>query len=388
MRRRGTTRSARPARTVVAAAAVGWLAVLAGCSSATTPGGRTAAATAPGRSSPPELSRSELAAGADHACVVPGSGRPKVAWAQLRNPVLSYPDAAVKDQAIVWADGRWHLLFSYVTGSTPNPSGQRWDIATATSTDLRHWSAPSPWSEQPGGMASPDIVRDPAGTYVVTYDSPPGEQGATQAKLYYRTSTDLEHWSPPHPLALALHPQPAVRMIDGALAWTGHGLILGYKVGTTSQAQAFEIAWSPSGSIGGPWTVVGRPAISVYGDTFENYEFVMADGTWRLVATSNTLDQPWMFSLQGDPADATSWLDWVDGAQLQVPGAPWDTGNGVSSLGFEHANSAFLCDATASDGYFYLTYAGSSELTAFGGWGHAKIGIARSTDLVHWEVPG
>jgi hypothetical protein len=55
---------------------------------------------------------------------------------------------------------------------------------------------------------------------------------------------------------------------------------------------------------------------------------------------------------------------------------------------YEHANSVFLCDAQASDGYYYATYAGSDELTAFGGWGHAEIGIARSRDLVHWQVPG
>ena len=43
---------------------------------------------------------------------------------------------------------------------------------------------------------------------------------------------------------------------------------------------------------------------------------------------------------------------------------------------------------TPAPGYYYVTYAGSSELTRFGGWGHAEIGIARSTDLVHWQVPG
>ena len=56
--------------------------------------------------------------------------------------------------------------------------------------------------------------------------------------------------------------------------------------------------------------------------------------------------------------------------------------------GYEHANSAFLCDASAlAGGYYYLFYAGSNELTRFDGWGHAKIGVARSTDLVHWQVP-
>ena len=39
---------------------------------------------------------------------------------------------------------------------------------------------------------------------------------------------------------------------------------------------------------------------------------------------------------------------------------------------YEHANSAFLC--VGPQGEDYLTYAGSTELTQFGGWGHARIG--------------
>jgi hypothetical protein len=325
-----------------------------------------------------------VAPGADHACVVPGGPHPVVAWSRLHNPLLAEPHAAVKDQALIWSSGRWHLLFSDVTNASPTPGAQRWDIATAQSSDLVHWSAPRPWSEQPGGMASPDVVRAPDGTFVVTYDSPPGENGPVQAKLYYRTSRDLVHWSGPHPLAPHLYPTPDVRMIDAALAWTAYGLMLAYKVGTTSQAQAFEIARSASGSVAGPWQVVGRPDIRLYGDTVENYELLTIGGVWHLVATSNTLDQPWIFTLAGSPDVPADWLHWVDGAQLQVPSEAWNTGTGISSVGFEHANSAFVCQDGAT---FYLTYAGSTDLTSYGGWGHAAIGIARSSDLVHWQEP-
>jgi hypothetical protein len=322
----------------------------------------------------------------DHACIVQGIQSAEIDWAQLRNPILAYPDAAVKDQALVWADGTWHMLFSYVTGDTTVAGQEHWGIATSESRDLRTWSEATPWTEQPGGMASPDIVRSPSGTFVVTYDSPPGETGPTQAKLYYRTSSDLVHWSAPHPLAPNLYPSPVVRMIDPALAWTGGGLVLAYKVGTTSQSQAFEIAWSKSGSLSGPWTVVGRPDISIYHDTVENYELLSVKGAWHLVTTSNTLDQPWIFTLSGPPTNPSSWLHWVHGYELGVPSEAWNTGSGISSVNYEHANSAFLCQDTA-DGYEYLTYAGSPELTRFGGWGHAEVGIARSKDLVHWTVP-
>lgn len=317
-----------------------------------------------------------------------GPGTPAVAWSRLSDPILSEPDAGVKDQAIVWAGGRWHMLFSEVTDDAALRGGVRWNVASATSTDLLEWSKPVPWPAQPGviGVASPDIVRSPTGTFVATYDSGPGEAGGGQSKLYYRTSVDLTHWSVPHRLARSLAPGASDRMIDPALAWTGHGLILGYKSGTAHQH--FEIAWSRSGSLAGPWVSVGRPDISLYGDTVENFEFLTVGGRWRLVATSNLLDQPWMFALAGNPDVPASWLHWTSGTELHIPGQAWDTGTGISSVGYEHANSVFLCDAHARGGYYYATYAGSDELTQFGGWGHAKIGIARSTDLVHWQVPG
>ncbi len=349
--------------------------------------------------------------GADHQCIVGGaSPAPRVAWGQLRNPILSEPNAGVKDQALVWADDEWHMLFSYVTGDVTTKGAESWNIASATSPDLSHWSAPSPWPVQAGvvGVASPDIVRSPSGTFVATYDSNPDVGSGAQSKLYYRTSTDLTTWSPPEPLALSLHPAPGDRMIDAALAWTGHGLILGYKYGTATgtTSQHFEIAWSPSGSLRGPWSYVGRPDIVVHGDTVENLEFVAVAGRWHLVATSNTFDQPWMFTLSGDPTKPSSWLHWSRARMLVIPGQSWDTGPGVSSVGFEHANSVFLCDARigsgdsngtsgtsgsgtpTATGYYYATYSGSDELTRFGGWGHAEIGIVRSTDLVHWQTPG
>lgn len=322
----------------------------------------------------------------DHACIVQGSTKPEVAWSKLQNPIVAYPNAAAKDQALIWADGAWHMLFSYVTNDTTIAGLEHWGIATSHSFDFRHWSPPSPWSDQPGGMASPDVVRSPSGVFISTYDSPPGERGPKQAKLYYRTSSDLEHWSLPHPLAPNLHPSPAARMIDPALAWNGNGLILAYKVGTTTQPQAFEIAWSKSGSLAGPWTVIGQPDIKIYNDTLENYELLSLKGSWHLVATSNTLDQPWIFTLSGSPKNPSSWLHWVGGYQLQVPSETWNTGAGLSSVNYEHSNSAFLCQDT-SDGYEYFTYAGSQDLSRFGGWGHAEIGVARSKDLEHWTVP-
>jgi hypothetical protein len=307
-----------------------------------------------------------------------------IPWSTLRNPILSYPDSGAKDVGVRLVNGAWHLLFSSVTGTGD------WHIGSAVSTDLHNWSKLAVWPGQAGtqGLASPDITQAPDGTYVVTYQSDPGDIGGS-AKLYYRTSRDLTTWSAAKPLARALHPRADDRMIDGALAFVGSGVILGYKYGVTNgtEKQAFEIAYSASGSLDGPWTLVGRPSISQFGDTFENYEFFQIDGRWRLIATTNTLDRPYFATLAGSPDEPRSWLDWTGGRVLDIPAEPWNSAPGPSSVTHEVANAIYLCNARALDGYYYVFYAGSEELTAFGGWGHAKIGVARSTDLVHWAVP-
>ncbi len=354
-------------------------ACLSACGGTGSAGGASGAA--PQRASPQTVP----AGYDDHACIT-GGGHPAIAWSRMQNPILSYDTTAAKDQALLWAGGRWRMLFSSVYQTPGDPD--HWSIASATSADLTSWTVPAVWPAQAGtlGVASPDVVRAPDGLYVATYTSVPKEVSG-EAKLYYRTSRDLVTWSQPQRLLSNVHTRAGDRLIDPALAYTGNGLMLGYKYGRKDGSQSFEIAWSPNGSLRGPWRYVGRPDIVVNGDTIENYEFVPVDGVWRLVATSNELDQPWIFRLAGNARVPSGWLRWSRGYQLAVPQESWNQGPGISSVGYEKANSAYLCDARAVDGYFYLTYAGSDELGQFGGWGHAKVGIARSTDLVNWQVP-
>ena len=61
-------------------------------------------------------SRVVVAPGHDHDCIV---GRPPRAidWTALRNPVLSYRDHGVKDQALQWSGGEWHMLFSELSAT-------------------------------------------------------------------------------------------------------------------------------------------------------------------------------------------------------------------------------------------------------------------------------
>ena len=238
-----------------------------------------------------------------------GTPPASIDWSALTNPILSFPTVGVKDQALQWSGGEWHMLYSDMTATKAAPH-VRFAVAVSSSPDLRHWTAPRIIAQN---AASPDIVRSPSGTFIVTYQTPQG--------LAYRTSStaSLRSWSAAHPLGRGL----AHRMIDGALAFTGNGVILGFKAGTTTQH--FEIAWAPS--LSGTFRLVGRPDIVLYNDTVENYEFVTVDGAWDLVATSNTLDQPFLFTLgPGDPTSPSTWLHWSAGRQLSVPSQPFNSG--------------------------------------------------------------
>jgi len=312
------------------------------------------------------------------------SGTGRIAWRQLHNPILSFPTVGIRDPSIRLVGGQWHLFFTTVVGNTP-----QWGLAQSASADLRQWSAPVSWTQSGvQGLASPDVTRRPDGTYVAVYQSDPGETDPPgQDKLYYRTSADMRQWSTPRRLMPGLHAAPSDRLIDAALAWTDHGLMLGYKFGIKDGTQHFEIAWSPSSSLDGPWIYVGRPNITVYGDTSENYQFQRIDGVWDLLATSNTLDRPWLFTLHGNPNDAKGWLSWSGGRELQVPAEHWNFAIGVNSINYERSNGAYLCDARKIDGHFYLFYFGTNELRSYGGWGHTFLGVARSTNLVTWNAP-
>jgi hypothetical protein len=316
---------------------------------------------------------------------LPHPGEARVVWTDLGNPILSSPAYAVKDPALVALDGGWMMLFSRVDRSGT------WRVGMARTKDLRVWSGIGTMPHDPAtsGEASPDVTRAPDGSYVVTYQSFPYDRDGGEAKLYARTTTDFRSFSAPIRLAANLHNGPAERLIDPALAWSPAGLLLGFKLGTTtgSEQQHFEIARSTTGTLAGPWELIGRPHISVYGDTIENYQFVHVDDRWILLATSNVLDRPELFHLNGDPSRPSAWLDWSPARELRVPQERWNPGQGITGTTYEHANCAFLVDRRSVDGHFYLVYEDAPEMSSFDMQGHGVLAIARSTDLVHWTVP-
>ena len=81
-----------------------------------------------------------VAPGQDHACIV-GTPPASVDWSALTNPILSFPTVGVKDQALQWSGGEWHMLYSDMTATKAAPH-VHFSVAMSSSPDLRHWTAP------------------------------------------------------------------------------------------------------------------------------------------------------------------------------------------------------------------------------------------------------
>jgi hypothetical protein len=290
-------------------------------------------------------------------------------WAAVRNPILGFEELAIKDAFLVEHAGTWHLGYSEISDQP-----FRFRLGFASSPDLREFET-APTLDQPetGGLASPNVVRAPDGRYVMTYNSHTRDVGATLNKLYYRTSLDLVTWSEPARFHIGGADGDQERLIDGALAFTETGVFLAFK-----REQQAHLAHAPS--LDGPWTLVGR----LEPTNLENCQFLQIDGVWHLLATTiPLLHAPALHRLDGDAQDPSAWLQWSLVRELEIPAQAWNDG---PFLDHERANASYLVDRRASDGFFYLLYAGSTDLSSFEGRGHSSLGLARSVDLETWEA--
>jgi hypothetical protein len=312
-----------------------------------------------------------------HNCFDTAKPPPPIPWATLRNPVYA-PDHMVKDPALRGVDGEWHLFVS-----------ERWDgkegarHPVVSSTDFRTWKP----VESFDGIAldSPDVTRGSDGAFTITSQEP-GSSGAPWI-VYRRQPTIAGPWDTS--TEMLGDPFPGVRMIDGAIAYGPSGLIAIAKRGERDEVpQTPEVFFTPSNNLDGPWEHVGTANLG----WTENFQFLLIDGTWHVLVTTIPIHEPTLFTLDGDPAASKSWLRWKKVRSFDIPGEAWNSPRqgqaaGRAGVTYERANSAYLCDTRTLDGFWYLIYAGSDELTTHEGRGLARIGVARSRDLVRWEVP-
>ena len=287
----------------------------------------------------------------------------------------------VKDLAVMHEKGRWYVYAS-----------ERWepskteDRKAVWSPDLVAWQGVE--STRGEEFNSPDITRQSDGTYVMTHQRTVANGLAMVDRIVISTARSLDGpWSQAREIGEELF--PGQRLIDGAIASTQQGLFLIAKRGDRSLVpQIAEMFHSPSGDVQGPWQHLGSADIG----WTENFQFISIDGTWHLLATTIPVHRPALFKMTGDQTSPSAWLRWTKVGDLEVPAEQWnspsegpDTNPG---FGFERANSAYLVDERGTDGFFYLFYAGSTELATHDGRGLARIGVARSRDLRTWFAAG
>lgn len=285
-------------------------------------------------------------------------------WASLKNPVYQRDHWSVKDASMIYHEesATFYLFFSAFFEEDGKISSH---VASVKTKDFKTFSEPLfVWSgSEVGrkGLAAPEVFRD-GDRFVLTYNSW-GDKFLKPNQLFFATSPDLEHWEKHRPLAKDL--TRGKRAIDAAMIRYNGKYILNYKTGRLFQKSRI----ATSDSLSGPWTYLGRPIR----EWMENGELLVIGSELHLMMTGEG-HFPYLSKLLSD-----DFLHWSTPEVLTVPAEAFNT--------LDRANSGHLKDWRGHDGYFYLLYAGTTEGNSYLGRGDNKLGLARSKDLVNWEVP-
>jgi len=265
---------------------------------------------------------------------------------------------SLKDPALVWQGGWFYLYCSAFYG--PNWS----KIMGFRSKDLARFERlPIDWGSGSDGWCSPDIVKV-GQEWVMTlqsWDGAPVRESWNQ--VFYKTSSDLQNWSAPHPLAADL--TAGKRAIDAAVAKNGASWYAVYK-----EAQTPRLA--TASNLSGPWTQLPDP----FSCWAENYQFMKIGGAWHVIAT--LLDhRQGMAKMVGTGDRPEDWSSWAEFTLFDTP-----IRQGLNSSMV--ANASCLLDHRENSGWWYRAFC-CSDQPPRGNLGYS-LGLARSKDLKDWEL--
>ena len=301
-----------------------------------------------------------------------------IQWSELKNPIYQHVNWSTKDACMTYNDSTFYVFFSaffYDEGR------ERSHVSAVKTEDFKTFSDPLfIWDGKDDGwigMCSPNITRI-GDTYYLTYNSwGDDHSNGMPNQLFLATSKDLENWEKHIPLArnITIDEEGAPRRaIDAAITYANDKFYLVWKAKQTPQ-----IAVSTN-ITGDSWRTLGRPTE----EWFENAEFIDINGKWYLLVTARGPKPerdhlPTLIPMLGDGVEDSDWLGWGEFTFLNIPEESFNTDN--------RANASFLADWRHRDGYFYLLYAGRTENKSHAGRGDNKLGLARSMDLITWEIP-
>ena len=317
-----------------------------------------------------------------------GGVEPMIDFARLRNPVHDREGWSIKDAAMLERDGVFHLFCSAFF----EHEGQvRSHVVHVTTRDFRDYSEPLfLWNGMEDGwigMCSPS-VREHDGEVYLFYNSW-GDKDRKPNQLFFARTTDLVKWEKHIPLAANL--TAGARAID-AEGWFANGKVYvlfkqraRWEDGRLGDRTRLAVADAPHREFAYPgdgFVEFLMPDGKPNGNIHENYCLFEVDGQMHVLTTDYrpAVHAPYIYRMAGGATRDENWLRWDSGFKLAVPVERFNTNH--------NANAAFLADWRRRDGYFYLLYAGRTEGESFARRGDNRLGLARSTDLMHWEVPG
>lgn len=286
----------------------------------------------------------------------------------LKDPRLLIGDAetAYRDPACVYADGAFHLFFTYVDDSCGGPY---LFLGESVSADLEHWSPVrllTPRDKSLNYSSPGNIVRD-GNDWVIcfqTYCRENGEKyGNKNSRLYTMRSSDLKNWSEPKLLKVKgddVSFDEMGRMIDPYLLKKGNEWWCFYKQNGVSYSTSPDLEH---------WTFIGHT------DAGENSCVLpYRDGYRMFSSPANGIRVM-------DSDDLIHWHRAMD--DLTLGQKEWDWAQGRLTAGFVMENT----ERAALPRYIMFFHASlcSEEITFDN---HASIAIAFSDDLQTWVWPG
>lgn len=287
-------------------------------------------------------------------------------WSNLKNPVYYHPDWSVKDACMMHHEGYFYLYFSaffYDSGR------ERSHVVSVRTKDFKTFSEPlfiwSGMEQEWIGLCSPDI-RKIDDTWILTFNSW-GDKDGQPNQLFYATTKDLIRWSEMKPLAKNI--TDGVRAIDAAIIPFNNKIYLVWK---RVQEPLIAVGDSLNDT---NWEILGRPLKP----WFENGQFFEVDGKVNMIITAGA-HLPSLTRMVENGNKNQDWLIWEELRNILLPVEEFNS--------FQTSNAASIIDWRAHDGYFYLIYAGKTEGISHSRRGDNKLALARSKDLMNWEIPG
>ena len=272
---------------------------------------------------------------------------------------------AFRDPAVAWKDGVFRLYCTYV--ETEADGAVYMYTAMLRSTDLVHWDPPKKLTPRDRSLnySSPGNIIEADGAYIMclqTYPRENGEKyGNARSRIYTMRSNDLEHWEEPQVIRVKgeMPVEKLGRMIDPFLIYDRKNERWNcfFKQNGVSRSVSKDLKnWEFCGSFDGG----------------ENVSVIEKDGEYILfhsprngigIKTSRDLEH---------------WHD--TGEVLTFGQQDWDWARGRLTAGFvlpyeENGQTVYLM--------FFHGSGPHDESVTFDT--NAGIGVAWSTDLMHWE---